>query len=193
MKDFTEDDMKRPLFEEPTKEHERLDAWDEPRGFMIGGMANLKREELAQQYFDAACLLLDAVRSDRCEDYKIANPALYLFRHSIELLLKSIVRPPKNDHNLGELAIQFNKIVNQHFCVDVPQWISDYIGEFAKIDHGSTAFRYSDRFSKKIDPVEGEYHVDIHHLRKAMTALNTALVRVLEELHRQLRQSHSPI
>ena len=37
MTNFSEDQIHRPLFEEPTDAIEREDAWDEPLGFLVGG------------------------------------------------------------------------------------------------------------------------------------------------------------
>jgi hypothetical protein len=39
MTPFTEDAMKRPLFEEPGPHIERADPWSGPQGFLLGGMA----------------------------------------------------------------------------------------------------------------------------------------------------------
>jgi hypothetical protein len=55
--------------------------------------------------------------------------------------------------------------------------------ELAKIDPGSTAFRYSenrDETSKKYVPVDGEFHVDLRHLQRVMNALKTALSDFLD-------------
>ena len=59
MTNFSEDQMHRPLCEEPTDAIERVDAWDEPLGFLVGGMANMSPQQLAEQYFDAATLLME--------------------------------------------------------------------------------------------------------------------------------------
>lgn len=49
MTGVTEDQMNRPLFEEPTAALERPNHWSEPLGFMVGGMANQKYQHLGQQ------------------------------------------------------------------------------------------------------------------------------------------------
>jgi hypothetical protein len=81
----SDEQMHRPLFEEPTPAIERQDALEAPLGFLIGGGANLSPQHLAQQYFDAASLLTETIRNGDLEDYRLANPVLYLYRHSIEL------------------------------------------------------------------------------------------------------------
>src|ERR1019366_6638655 len=99
--------MSRPIFEEPTPEIERTDPWSGPQGFMIGGMALPTKAELGQQYFDAASILIEAIRRGDCEDYRLANPALFLYRHWIELTIKSLIGPGVKGHDLGELAEMF--------------------------------------------------------------------------------------
>jgi len=52
--------VERPLFGEPTDDLEREDAWCESKGFLIGGWMP-SRDDLAQQYFDAASVLVDSI------------------------------------------------------------------------------------------------------------------------------------
>jgi hypothetical protein len=77
MADFSEDQMHRPLFEEPTDDIERVDAWEGPLGFLIGGMANMSLRQLGEQYFDAATLLTEIIQSHKWEDYRLANPTFF--------------------------------------------------------------------------------------------------------------------
>ena len=46
---FTEAQMNRPLFEEPTPSLECADPSEGPPGFMTGGMANLTFQHLGRQ------------------------------------------------------------------------------------------------------------------------------------------------
>jgi hypothetical protein len=178
MTNFSEDQMHRPLFEEPTDDIERVDGWEEPRGFLVGGMANMSLQQLGEQYFDAAVLLTEVIQKHQWEDYRLANPTLFLYRHSIELLLKAVMGETAKTHNLDELVDAFVAFVKREYGRDVPNWITARIKELAKIDPGSTAFRYSenwDKAAKKDIPVDGEFHVDLLHLQRAMNALKSAL------------------
>ncbi|MBT3358824.1 MAG: hypothetical protein HN403_04265 [Rhodospirillales bacterium] len=182
MSGFSEEQMTRPLFEEPTVEQERIDPSDGPPGFLIGGMANSTFQHMGQQYFDAANLLVETIRMGEWEDYRLANPVLYLYRHSIELFLKSVLGGAGKTHNLSSLADDFQAFIKAEFGADLPDWISNRLNELAALDPGSTAFRYSQNYDKasKIDlPVDGEYYVDLFHLQSAMMALNSALVGVV--------------
>jgi hypothetical protein len=102
---FTEEQMNRPLFEEPTAALKRTDLLEGSPGFVIGGMANLSFQHMGQQYFDAAYLLTETIRDDEWEDHRLANPVLYLYRHSIELFLKAALGGSAKTHDLN--SVQF--------------------------------------------------------------------------------------
>ena len=174
---FTEAAMTRPLFEEPSDAIERTDPWSGPQGFMIGGMALPTKAELGQQYFDAATILIEAIRRGECEDYRLANPALFLYRHWIELTIKSLIGSGVKGHDLGDLAEMFESTVTERFGEEVPSWITARLKEMAAIDPGSTAFRYGENYDRqrKADvSVDGEIYVDLGHLQAVMAALNAA-------------------
>nr|WP_295740341.1 hypothetical protein [uncultured Acidocella sp.] len=182
MTSFTAEQMHRPLFEEPGPHLERASSEDGPLGFMIGGMANLGPQHIGQQYYDAAVLLLEAIKSGDATDDQIALPALYLYRHSVELFLKAALGNTAKTHDLAALAAQFKALIKAEFDADLPAWIDNRINELASIDPSSTAFRYSETWSKaakKNVPLEGEFHVDLAHLKDAMWALNVALLGVI--------------
>ncbi|MFZ4071980.1 MAG: hypothetical protein ACOYJ6_17995 [Caulobacterales bacterium] len=179
---FTDEQMNRPMFEEPSPALERSDPSEGAPGFLIGGMANLTFQHIGQQYFDAAYLLTETIRNGEWEDHRLANPVLYLYRHSIELFLKATLGGTAKTHDLARLSEEFRTFIKAEFEADLPDWISNRLKELSAIDPGSTAFRYSqnfDRASKADVPVEGELHVDLAHLQSAMLALNTALVGVI--------------
>lgn len=180
---FTHDQMHRPIFEEPDHRHERTDEWSEPKGFMVGGMANMSNQHLGQQYFDAAEDLIDHILQEhRHPDYKLSNPIMYLYRHSIGLFLKAILGGAAKTHNLETLVDEYKAFIKTEFDADVPEWIITRMNELAEIDPNSTAFRYNkvyDRATKTDNPVVGEYFVDLRHSKSAMAVLNTALVGVI--------------
>jgi hypothetical protein len=176
---FTDEQMHRPLFEEPTADIERPDQWSAPLGFLVGGMANQPYQHLEQQYYNAAYQLVESIKRQDVADCEVANPVLYLYRHSIELLLKAIMRDAAKTHSLDTLADEYRIFMKEKFDADCPVWIISRMKELGAIDPNSTAFRYNlthDR-KRKIDfPIDGELHVNLHHLQAAMTALNVALV-----------------
>jgi len=183
MKAFSEEQMYRPIFEALEPEHERDDEWSAPPGFVIGGIANMSYQHLGQQYFNAAYILTEHILGrEFFADYELSNPVLYLYRHSVELLLKAIMQDAAKTHNLDTLSEEYRQFIRDEFEAEVPDWILQRMKELAEVDPNSTAFRYSevyDRAAKADRPVEGEYHVDLRHLQSAMSVLNTALVGVI--------------
>ncbi len=174
MKTFTDAAMTRPLFEEPSEEIQRTDPYSGPQGFMFGGMALPTRAELGSQYYDAANIIIEAIRRGDCEDYKLANPVLFLYRHWLELTIKYLIGSDVKGHNLAALADSFGDMVRKQFAVDLPPWVTARLKEIAAIDPGSTAFRYAENYDprRKTDvPVDGEVYVSFSHLQEAMAAL----------------------
>jgi hypothetical protein len=175
---FTEEAMTRPLFEEPTPEIERMDASSGPHGFMIGPMGLIpSKQDIGLEFYDAANQLVEAIKQGRCEDYRLVNPVLYLYRHAIELFVKGLMNSSKHDHDLAKLARQLEAYARTK-KVTVPAWVDARLREIARMDPGSTMFRYAsnyDRDARRPAPVQTEVYVDIPHLQKAMRALVIAL------------------
>ncbi len=177
----------RPLFEPLDEEHERPDEWSGPLGFVIGGFARPSMQaerdgSLALQYYEAANTLIDAISDKRVADHQIANAALFLYRHSFELMLKAglpaDVRAKKDIHHLGNLAKSYAHHMKEAGKT-IPAWVIKRCEELATIDPGSEAFRYGEYGTPKGkdgNPITDEIHVDLYHLKEAMAALNDALV-----------------
>src|SRR5438128_8497293 len=165
-KAITSEAINRPLFEEPSPAIERVDPWSGPKGFMFGGMCLPARpyKETAQQYFDAANLLLSDIELGRLEDYRLANPVLYLYRHWLELMIKEIAGPVR-EHNLTNLANRLDSYLRDGGIV-LPKWVLARFKEIAAIDPDSTVFRYSEKY------IPGEIYVSLSHLKRAMAVLN---------------------
>jgi len=182
---FTEEAMTRPIFEELTGDHAREDEWSGPHGFAIGGMMQASAASLAEEYFTAANELMDAIAEKRIPDYRIGNAALFLYRHSCELMLKAALPGAKRNHDLIGLTDNFVAMVKDQHGQDVPGWIVRRMKELAAIDPNSTAFRYGN-YAAPIDganaPIEFEAYASLPHLRAAMLALNTALAGAVAEI-----------
>jgi hypothetical protein len=164
-----QESMSRPLFEEPSADCEREDEWSGPKGFMFGGwsLPSGTTWEMAEQYFDAANQLIQSILSGKIEDYRLGTPVLFLYRHWLELAVKSIIKPTYG-HDLAKLS---DNLVT-HFVergVEVPKWITDRLLEIADKDPGSTAFRYAG------GTVDGEIYVSLPHLRDSMMLMYVAL------------------
>ena len=141
---------------------------------MFGGMGLPTRPYLdtAQQYFDAASLLISDIESLRIEDYNLANPIFFLYRHWLELMIKEIIGPV-HGHNLAVLANKLDCHLRSQQII-LPTWVIARFKEIAAIDPDSTTFRYSDRC------IPGETYVSLPHLRRAMALLNVVLLWLAE-------------
>jgi hypothetical protein len=182
---FTEEAMTRPLFQEPTDDIMREDPWTGPRGFMFGGMSHPSWRDLAQEYFDAGYLLIECIKRNEWEDYKLGNAALFLFRHSIELSVKDLIGTQPDGHDLVTLADELDRVMVNRHGQQVADWIMARIKEVATIDPASTIVRYPNGRGRKgqAHPLSaGEIYVDLHHLQRAMTTLNAALVGSVAEI-----------
>ena len=166
----------RRLFQEPSVEHEREDPWTGPKGFMLGGMALPTKVELAAQFFRAANALMQTIDNNECEDYKLVNPVLYLYRHALELLLKGGMSTKTHGHSLRHLADKLNEHVRKRHKREVAPWIIERLIEMDKVDPGGTAFRYAENKGK---PVPGEMYVGFDSLRSEMTELFRALASLV--------------
>lgn len=176
---FTRDAMSRPLFEEPVDQMLREDPRTGPQGFLVGDTSvTPTRVEMAQQFFDAAHLLLETIKRGDWADHRLVNPALYLYRHSLELLLKAILGSDRRTHDLGLLADDLQDGWTAMGRAS-PPWIIDRLKELAAMDPGSTAFRYGENYNpatkQQVPPAASTRYVSVPHLQRAMMTLNSAL------------------
>lgn len=171
---ITSEAINRPLFEEPSPECERADPWSGPKGFMFGGMCLPTRpyKDTAQQYFDAANLLMSDIEQQIAADYTLANPIFFLYRHWLELMVKEIVGPV-HQHNLEHLVKKLNLYLRDQ-GITLPDWAIARFKEIAAIDPDSTTFRYAEKY------IPGEIYVSLAHLKRAMAVLNVVLTELAE-------------
>lgn len=178
-------DFEQPLFVVPDETHERYDEWSEPKGFLLGGWGPDTRLQYAQQYFDAANTLADAILENKMPDYMLALPALYLYRHWLELVLKEAVNQESPGHDIGKLAKKLEAIVKARYGGDaLPAWVIARLLEIAEFDPDSITFRYPERLRKDETSPSikgGELHVNLRYLMQVMNVLNSGLSRVLHE------------
>ncbi|PPD19022.1 MAG: hypothetical protein CTY27_00180 [Methylotenera sp.] len=160
---------------------QREDAYSGPFVFSLTPMGKPTLLELSQQYFDAADTLVESIKTQRIEDYKVAYPTLYLYRHSFELILKFITDSNENTHNLNTLTDNFIAYVSKHHNQTVPNWIKESLKELAKTDPTSTAFRYAeDKYNGKKQPPSSvdDVYVYVVNFQSRMNDLYKALYRV---------------
>jgi len=160
-------DVKQPLFREPS-ENDNEEDWS---SFVLGGMAQVDEISLVRAYKNAADAIVEKALASSDLSYEYAYPALYLYRHVIELYLKMIVRPKKLTHGILDLAVEFEKLVRSEMKLVVPKWAMDHLRSFAEMDPSSQTFRYAEDKKGNRIMVEGEFVVSYGHMRKIMDVL----------------------
>ncbi|WIT12255.1 hypothetical protein PFX98_01235 [Paucibacter sediminis] len=167
-----------PLFVELSEEHQREDAFSGPHGFVVGGEFIPTTLEMAEQYLHAANVLADAIKRQEQEDYRLANPVLFLYRHALELVLKALLRSSSTHHRLDALGADLKTYVRKKYQQEVPNWITTRLNELAALDPNSMAFRYGEEKyggSKQVSPVPGETYVGVGQLQESINELFAAL------------------
>lgn len=168
----------KPLFVDLSDEHQREDALSGPHGFVVGGMFLPTKLEMAGQYLHAANILVESISRQEQEDFRLANPVLFLYRHALELALKALLPRDSSHHKLDVLGADLKAHIRENYKQDVPAWILECLDQMAAVDPNSMAFRYAeDKYagSRKFSPVEGEKYVGVAHLRRTMNELFSAL------------------
>jgi len=173
------------LFRDVTEGDEREDPYSGPHGFLLGVFS---MEDIADQYFKAANLLVDSIKSKNTVDYELAYPVLYLYRHAIELILKSLMGSTSNSHRLDALQGDLVKFAREHFKQDVPSSVIALLRELASIDPTSQAFRYGeDRYDnqKQTKPVPYETYVRLSELHERLNGLYESFKHAIQQVKRR--------
>jgi hypothetical protein len=167
----------QPLFRDAGEDDQREDAYSGPFGFLIGGLADFERVELAEQYLTAANLLVRSINKQEVADFEIAYPVLFLYRHALEVLIKTLIGKEVNHHRLHALADDLVKFAREQHGQKVPRWIVTRLREIARIDPTSEAFRYGeDKYkSKQRTPVPHETYIRVAELHDVMNDLYSVL------------------
>lgn len=190
---YTQEAMTRPLFEEPEDIY-REDPIVGPHGFVFDDMGISGPDNLAHEFFEAAHALTETINRGECEDYRIASPVLFLYRHAIELFLKSAMPRYRRIHKLDALADDFAAHIARERGIAVPGWVTNRIKEIEVADPRSLSSRYG-RLGT------GPAYVSLPHLQNAMFALVSALCELIgwpatesmEEVVRRYRPQHARI
>ncbi len=114
---------------------------------------------LSKEYFNSAYIIATEICSDKYNSNVKFDmwslPSLYLFRQSIELLLKGGIAMNEScnptlqsifqisKHNLYKLYIELNKYTNKsNLSVIENEWLLKYLTDIENIDSSSDLFRY---------------------------------------------------
>lgn len=170
--------LEKPLFEECCEKHEREDAYGGPYGLVIGGMALPSFYDLSVQYLDAADYLVSCIKKQEVEDFTLSNPILFLYRHSIEMLIKSRLQDVPRNHSLTALLTRYREEMRNQYSRELPAWIPARVQDISDVDPSSTTFRYADIERSSVngnDSLSGEVHVYLLDIQTVVRALHSAL------------------
>ena len=128
------------VFGEPPDELD--ETW--VHGMLVGGMAAEPDQlTLARAYADAASHLIDPALASG-EPWRLCYPILYLYRHALELYLKTALPPSRRPrHDLRPLLRQFETLVHDQLGVVIPDHVLDDLRTLATIDPDAQGFRYT--------------------------------------------------
>lgn len=156
-------------------------------GAFIGGMvAGYADAGLAEDYRRAADALVErSLRDDSI--HEIVMPVLFLYRHAIELRLKSIARPEKLDHNLQGLVSRVNTLLAEAGGSELARDVVKRIGEISGFDPAADAFRFTHARRKKHEKRPemhfiNEVWVDVRLLRSVVAEIDQALLEASARL-----------
>jgi len=115
-----------------------------------------------------------AIEND--EKYELAAPAIYCYRHAIELFLKSTITGSPKTHKLHILFSKFEIMLREKFSTEVPSWFKNIVLSLHEFDGSSTNFRYG--HGNNI----GEYLIDLSHFKSQMESMQSSFIIIESRL-----------
>ncbi|WP_114752022.1 hypothetical protein [Pleomorphovibrio marinus] len=159
-----------PIFREMPE-----DIGESWRGVVFGGEFKLSNIfETANSFKLAGDKLVD-IAHHNYEERELFQPAIYNYRHAIELYIKA-VSGVEEIHDLNILKKSLNRILKEKFNTVIPQWFNNIIEVFNYTDPKSTAFRYGITVPKE------ELYADLKHIKKMMDWLSESFLTIKEEI-----------
>jgi HEPN domain-containing protein len=163
-------EKRRRMFMEAPDELD--ESWT--HGALIGGMVSCGTDYMvARQYWESADALVDLGLRDQ-EMWRYAEPACFLYRHAVELFIKSILPQPKKGHAIGPLVVELEEYMTSK-GIGLPQAVKDALLEFDTFDPRGTAFRYSDQ---AFHDFPGEHWIDVVHMKRTMGPILAGLEKL---------------
>ena len=159
-----------PIFQEFTDTH-----LDNSRGVVIAGISDYSDKfQLAKNYKKSGDELISIAFAND-EIIELDYPAIFCYRHSIELFLKSTIGKEILHHKLNELYSDFEKLILEQFNLLIPKWFRDLVLALHDFDSSGVTFRYGEQIEKD------EHFVDLHHLKTLMTFAENSFVKIRQE------------
>jgi hypothetical protein len=166
--------LRNSIFQEVTEEI--TENWN--GGVLVGGMALWSGEEpIARAYKQAGDVLVkEALENDLAHEF--TYPILFVYRHTIELYLKTILNPTQRNHNLESLIQALVDYIDSKYKQPLESCVVERLREFATFDPSSTTFRYSSGHLKS-EKLYSETWVDLTNLSQVMDMLCKCFEQIL--------------
>lgn len=133
---------------------------------VIGGWSDFATlEEIAAAYKKSADDIVDKAYESLEFAYEYTFPVIFLYRHAIEVGLKSIHPNFKSNHSLDSLRDNLINKLRRNLSDQLLKKVQDRINDFKIIDQKSTRFRFG------VDEPEEEFILDLTHLKKVTNEL----------------------
>ena len=161
-----------PIFIEPSVDN----IGDFSASVIIGGMGSfVDIFELALSYKKSGdkLIILSLENDDKLLYF---YPAIFCYRHSVELFLKSIIGGKILHHNLEKLFLKFEAIVFQKFNAKVPKNFREIILALHDFDPSSTSFRYGEEIPND------EHILDLFHFKNSMDSLENSFKIIRDKM-----------
>lgn len=144
----------------------------EGEGWFLGN--NTRCASLPSAYFVSANILVETGLSDDCENFIVA-PALYLYRHAVELALKELLSDLEvhdSQHSIRKLYYQLEEKLRQRNTNLLPdEDVFKAIMQFDSISTSSTELRYDNQKDKNFSLLGGN-HLVFGNLKNAQYHAN---------------------
>lgn len=159
-----------PLFFEPPGNID--ETWNQ--GIIFCGISEYgDTYMLAKSYKLAGDRLVEiALKNEEILD--LYAPAIYNYRHAIELYLKTYISNYKQSHDLLYLFSELKKKLKSEINADIPKWFENIILVINDFDPGGTTFRYGNGIEKD------EVFIDFLHLKNLMNLLSQSFEKILK-------------
>ena len=148
------------------------------RGVVFGGEFELGNLFESANSFKLAGDRLIEAGNDHYEQRELFQPAMFAYRHALELYIKSITGE-EISHDLKYLFSKVVHLVRQKWSQELPAWLHEIINSFDTVDPQSTAFRYGTTLSTE------ELYADLTHIKAMMVWVQNIFANVkvaLEDL-----------
>ncbi|GHA38287.1 hypothetical protein GCM10007103_19570 [Salinimicrobium marinum] len=155
-----------PVFLEFSEEILSKNVW------MIGGMVGDQDIlSLANSYKEAGDILVNIGINDETNK-EIIYPAIYNYRHSIELYLKAILSEYKKTHKLKTLYLNFKNLIKENYQEEIPIWFENVILAFDEFDPEGTYLRYGNSL------YNDELYINLPHLKLQIDWFSKSINRI---------------